>query len=147
MSVRAADPGYVDEEDGLRLAEDEHGDGWVLFAGAMLGILGTVNLIEGIAAISRSHFFVGNAHYVFGDLKTWGWVALILGVLQGLASLGIFVRNQFARWAGVGFGILNAIAQLLSISSYPFWALSLFALDILVVYGLIAYGGRSFRSA
>jgi len=32
------------------------------------------------------------------------------------------------------------------IPSYPFWSLTLFAMDILIMYGLIAYGGRSYRA-
>lgn len=121
---------------------EERGEGWVAFAGVLLMILGTLNVIQGIAAIGRSHFYVANAHYVFGDLKTWGWVALCIGVLQLLVGLGVFVKNQFARWTGVVVLSLNAIAQLLMMPAYPFWSLTLFAVDILAVYGLIAYGDR-----
>ena len=99
-------------------------------------------MIEGIAAISNAHFFVGDARYVFGDLNTWGWISVCLGVLQLLAGLGVFAKNQFARWAGVGVLSLNALAQLLMMPAYPFWSLSLFALDILAIYGLVAYGKR-----
>jgi hypothetical protein len=126
----------------FRYEDDDRGYGWMLFAGAMLGMVAVINFVEGIAAISQSHFFVGHAHYVFGDLKTWGWVILILGIAQGLAAIGIFVKNQLARWAGVVFALANAIAQLLSIPAYPFWALALFTVDILIVYGLIAHGKR-----
>jgi hypothetical protein len=126
---------------------EDRGLGWIMFAGTMLAMLGALNFIEGIAAIGNSHFFVGNAHYVFGDLKTWGWVVLLLGVAQGLTGVGILVKNQLARWVGVGFAVLNAIAQLLFIPAYPFWSLALFAVDVVVVYGLIASGGRSSASA
>jgi hypothetical protein len=34
----------------------------------------------------------------------------------------------------------NVIAQLLMMPAYPFWSLAIFALDILAIYGLIAYG-------
>jgi len=118
----------------------ERGSGWVAFSGTLLLILGTLNIIEGIAAIGSAHFFVGNAHYVFGDLKSWGWVALILGVLQVLVGLGVFVANKFARWGGVAILSLTAIAQLLMMPAYPFWSLSLFAVAILAIYGLIAHG-------
>jgi hypothetical protein len=120
--------------------EEERGAGWVLFAGVLLLILGTMNTIEGIAAIGNAHFFVGNAHYVFADLNTWGWITLCLGVAQLLVGLGVFVKNQLARWAGVGVLGLNALAQLLMMPAYPFWSLSLFAVDILAIYGLVAYG-------
>jgi hypothetical protein len=129
------------------MAEDDQGYGWVMFAGVLLMLLGTLNFIEGIAAVSKSHFFVGNAHYVVGDLKAWGWTVLIVGVIQGLAGLGILIKNQFARWLGVAIAVLNSIAQLMFIPAYPFWSLSLFALDVLVMYGLIAHGGRTQRAA
>jgi hypothetical protein len=133
MSVQAS-PRYEDHDESLT------GYGWVVFAGVLLLILGTINFIEGVAAIGNAHFFSANAHYVFGDLKTWGWVALIIGVIQVLAGLGVFLKNQLARWVGVGILLLNAIAQLLMIQAYPFWALSVFAVDVIAVYGLIAYG-------
>jgi hypothetical protein len=37
---------------------------------------------------------------------------------------------------------VNAIAALMTISAYPFWALCLFGVDLLVIYGLAAYGGQ-----
>lgn len=121
---------------------EERGQGWVAFAGVLLMILGTLNVIDGIAAIGQAHFYVANAHYVFGDLRTWGWIALCIGVLLLLVGLGVFAKNQFARWAGVVALSLNAIAQLLMMPAYPLWSLSIFAIDILAIYGLIAYGKR-----
>lgn len=122
--------------------EEERGQGWVLFAGVLLLTLGAFNMVDGIAAISRAHFYVQNAHYVFGDLRAWGWVVLCLGVLQLLVGLGVFARNQAARWTGVVVLSFNALAQLFMMPSYPFWALSVFAIDILAIYGLVAYGKR-----
>src|SRR5829696_863197 len=121
---------------------DERGDGWVVFAGIMLMIVGVVNVIGGIAAIDDANFYTANAQFVFADLNTYGWAITILGSIQVLVALGIWARNGFSRWMGVLFASLNAVAQLLMIQAYPFWALSLFALDILVIYGLITYGGR-----
>ena|SRR5947209_4774128 len=123
--------------------EPERGYGWMLFAGTMLCLVGTLNMIEGIAAISNSHFFAGNAHYVAGNLNAWGWTVTILGAVQILVGLGVFVKNQFARWLGVLGAGFNAIAQLMFIPAYPFWSLALFTLDILIIYGLVAYGSRS----
>jgi len=121
---------------------EERGYGWVMFAGVLLLTLGTLNVIDGIAAISNAHFYVANAHYVFGDLNAWGWTVLCLGALQLLVGVGVFAKNQFARWTGVVILSLNAIAQLLMIPAYPFWSLAIFAIDILALYGLIAYGKK-----
>jgi hypothetical protein len=127
---------------GYESYDQDRGRGWLAFSGALLLTLATLNIIDGIAAISNAHFYVANARYVFGDLNTWGWVVLCLGVLQGLVGLGVFVKNQFARWVGVVVLSLNAIAQLLMMPAYPFWSLSIFAVDILAIYGLVAYGAR-----
>jgi hypothetical protein len=123
-------------------ADDDRGYGWVMFAGVLLLMVGSINFIQGIAAIGNAHFFVHNTHYVVGSLKTWGWVVLCLGILQFAIGLGVFVKNQLARWAGVVVLAVNAIVQLLMMPSYPFWSLTIFTIDILAIYGLIAYGQR-----
>jgi hypothetical protein len=122
--------------------DEQAGAGWITFAGVMLLLVSILNMIHGIAAISNSKFFIANAKYVFSDLNTWGWIVLGIGVLQMIVAFGIWAGNRMARWAGVFIVSLNAIAQLLFIPAYPFWSLSIFALDILVIYGLAAYGGR-----
>jgi hypothetical protein len=67
-------------------------------------------------------------------------------VLQLAVGLGIFVKNQLARWVGVAVLAANAIAQMLMIPAYPFWSLALFTLDIVAIYGLVAYGQRIGRA-
>jgi hypothetical protein len=79
---------------------------------------------------------------VFGNLKTWGWITLILGVLQLLAAIGILAGNQMARWFAVVVIALNAIDQMFFIPAYPFWALTIIAMDVVALYGLVAYGSR-----
>jgi hypothetical protein len=121
---------------------DAEGFGMVVFACVLLLIVGTFNLIDGIVAIARSHVFVANAHYVIGDLRAWGWTALIFGILQMLAAAGVVIGNQIARWAGVVLIALNAIAQMFIIPSYPFWSLTIIAADAFALWGLCAYGSR-----
>lgn len=129
----------------LRLGEDPRASGWMMFAGVMLLVLGCTNTIEGVAAVTGSHFFTARAHYLFGDLNTWGWVIWVIGVTQGLTGVGILVKNQFARWLGVAFAVANTFAQMLTIQAYPAWSLALWSLDILVIYALVAHGARTYR--
>jgi hypothetical protein len=106
-------------------------------------VIGCFNLIYGIAAIAQAHVFTAHAHYVFGDLRTWGGITLIAGVLQLLAAGGIMVGNQFARWFAVLVVGLNVLAQMLSVPSYPLWSLTVIAMDVVALYGLCAYGSRA----
>jgi hypothetical protein len=126
--------------------EDDRGVGWMVFAGTIVLVLGVLNTIYGIAAISDSKFFVNGSKYVFSDLNTYGWVMLCLGVAQLLVGFGIFAKNQFARWTGVFVLALNAIAQMVYIPASPFLAVSLLAMDVLAIYGLAAYGNRLERA-
>ncbi|MFC5910451.1 DUF7144 family membrane protein [Streptacidiphilus monticola] len=115
--------------------------GLVTFAGVLLVLLGFFNGLDGIAAIAQSHVFVGNVHYVFGDLRAWGWVMLFLGVLQLAAAFGILMaRAEWARWTGVGVLVLNAFSQMAFIPSYPLWSLTIIAVDVVAIYGLTAHG-------
>ena len=70
------------------------GYGLVFFASVLLVIIGFFNLIYGIAAIANSHVFTANAHYVFGSLRTWGWITLIIGVLQLAAAAGVLAATS-----------------------------------------------------
>ena len=118
------------------------GAGWLLFAGIMLMVVATLNIIYGIAAIGDSKFFIADQKYILSNLNTWGWITLILGIIQVLAALSIWAGNQFGRWFGIAGATLSAIGALLSSPAYPFWSLAIFTLDILVIYGLAAYGGQ-----
>jgi len=123
-------------------AEQPSGGGWITFAGVMVVLSAILNIIDGVAAVSKSSFFIGNAKFILSDLKTWGWIVLLIGVVELFVAFGIWGGSNAARWAGIVIVSINAIAQLLFIPAYPFWSLAIFTIDLLVLYGLVAYGGR-----
>jgi hypothetical protein len=102
-----------------------HGYGWVLFASILLFVTGCSNMIQGIAAVAGSDVFPAHAHYVFANLTTWGWVTAVLGALQLVAAAGVLAANQ-----------------MLFIPAYPFWSLTIIAMDVVALYGLCVYGSR-----
>ena len=118
------------------------GYGLILFAAILLLVISFFNMIYGIAAIANSHVFVVNAHYVFANLRAWGWITLIIAVLQLAAAGGILAGNQLARWFAVAVLALNTIDMMLFLPAYPFWALTIIAMDVVALYGLCAYGSR-----
>jgi hypothetical protein len=122
--------------------ESEVGYGWLVFAGTMLMLVGILNVVYGIAAIDDSTFFVNDAKYVISDLNTWGWVVLITGAVQILTAFGVWARNTLATWLGIAFACFNGIGVLLMLPAYPLLSISLFAVDVLIVYGLAVHGGR-----
>ena len=110
--------------------------GWWVFAGILLLIAGTLNIIWGIGAISDAKFFIADQKYIISSLHTWGWVTLILGVLELIAGVSLFFGGAFGRWVGIFAAALASISALLSIPAYPFWSLCIFALSIIILYEL-----------
>jgi hypothetical protein len=125
--------------------DDVRGAGWLAFASMLLGLAGTWNIIDGIVALSNSKVYGVNRNYVFGDLRTWGWIVLALGALELVAAFSILTGSELARWFGVAAAGLNALGQLAFVPVYPFWALMMFSADILVIYSLTVYAGKTLR--
>jgi hypothetical protein len=120
--------------------------GWVIFAAIMLIIVGVLNVIWGIAAIADSKFFVQDQKYILSNLNAWGWITLIIGVLQLLAGFSLWSGNIYGRVMAILFASLSALAALLSIPAYPFWSLAIFAIDIIIIYQVSLYGGAGVES-
>jgi hypothetical protein len=123
------------------------GTGWVMFAAVLLGLGGIWNFVDGILAIANSHVYTANSNVVFSDLNTWGWIVMILGIIEGLAALAILSGSEFARWFGICAAGLNAIGQLMFVPVYPWWGLAMFAVDVLIIYALAVYGEHKLRRA
>jgi hypothetical protein len=126
--------------------DETRGGGWLLFAGIMILIAGTLNVIWGIAAIDSANFFLEDDRYIFSDLNTWGWIILFVGVIQVIAAFSIWAGGEFGRWIGIFGATLSAIGALLSIPGFPFWSICIFGLDLLIIYGLVVYGGHPSRA-
>ena len=120
--------------------------GWVIFAAIMLIIVGVLNVIWGIAAIADSKFFVQDQKYILSNLNAWGWITLIIGVLQLLAGFSLWSGNIYGRVMAILFASLSALAALLSIPAYPFWSIAIFAIDIIIIYQVSLYGGAGVES-
>jgi hypothetical protein len=123
------------------IEKQEKAVGWLGYAAIMLVFAGGWNIFDGILAIANSKVFTRNASYVFSDLRTWGWITLIIGVATLLAGFGVMSGSQVARWYGVAAAAINAVGQLMFLHAYPFWSLALFAVCMLVIYALTVYGG------
>lgn len=117
------------------------GAGRAAFAAILLVIAGTLNIIYGIAAIDGANFYDDNTRYVFESLSTWGWVTVILGVIQLTGGFSLMAGNVYGRLIGITGAGLGAIGALLAVGgAHPFWALGIFALCVIVLHGIVVFG-------
>jgi hypothetical protein len=116
--------------------------GWVTFAGVMLFMVGVLNIIYGIAAIADSSFFIQDQKYILSNLNTWGWITLLLGLLQLGAAFSLWSGNLYGRIVAIVAPTLGAVGALMAIPAYPFWSLAIFALNIIVLYQVSMWGSE-----
>ena len=112
-----------------------------MFAAILLMIAGTLNIIYGIAAIADAHFFTDNGtQYVFWSQHAWGWIAVIIGIVQVTGGVSLAAGNAYGITIGIIAAGVGAIGALLEIGgAHPFWALGIFAICLWVLYGIVVY--------
>ena len=121
------------------MASKEFWTEWVGFAGLMMVLIGILNVVQGLIAIIRDDYYVLSAEQIIVfDLTTWGWILLIWGVILALAGWALAMGAGWARWFTIVVVSLNIILQLGFAGSgqYPLWALTVLALNVLVLYAL-----------
>ncbi len=123
-------------------SRDNRAAGWQTYSGLVLALGGLFATIDGLMAVYRSSFFVGNAVFVFSDLRTWGWIIFGLGVLGIISGFAVFSGREWARWTGIAIAGLGALGQMLFAQAYPLWSLMIMGVYLLAVYGLAVYGVR-----
>ncbi len=112
-----------------------------MFVAILLMIAGVLNIIYGIAAVGNAKFFVNDTQYVFSSLHTWGWITIILGVIELTASLSLFAGGAYGRFVGLFAATLGAIGALLDIGgAHPWWSIGIFAICLVCIHGLIVLG-------
>jgi len=53
-----------------------------VFVAVLLLLSGTLSIIYGIAAVSNAHFFHQHSVTRFSSLHTWGWITIIVGIIE-----------------------------------------------------------------
>jgi hypothetical protein len=120
--------------------------GWTVFAAALMILVGGMAIFQGIAAIAKDDVFVTTGNYVYTfNLTSWGWIHLALGVLVVLAGFALFSGALWARIVGVFLAGLSMIANFMWLPHYPFWAITLIAIDALVIWALCVGPERNTR--
>ncbi len=115
--------------------------GWVYFAGAMLIAVGGLQIISGLVALFRDNFYVvTSSHLVAFSYTTWGWIALILGILLLLTGVGVWAGQAWARVIAVLLAVLAMLNNFAFITAYPLWSIFGIIISGLIIYALTLHG-------
>ena len=118
--------------------------GWIAFAGAIMAMLGTFHIIQGLVALfNDDYFIVGKSGLVINvDYTAWGWAHLITGVIILAAGFALFAGRMWARVVGVIVAMVSAIVNIGFLAAYPLWSLMMIALDVVVILALTVHGSE-----
>lgn len=116
-----------------------------MFAAVILGLAGVMRFFDAIWAFSYHGTLPANLEgAIFGhSLKTYGWVWLIVAIVYLACAFLVYAGSQFARWIGVAGAAIGAWSAIWWMPFYPVWSLVYIGLGLMVIYALVAYGGRA----
>ena len=115
--------------------------GFIVFAGVMMIMAGTFQAIAGLVGIFEDEFYVTTPNYWLQfDATSWGWIHLLVGLLVVFAGMAVLSGQTWGRVVGVILAVLSAIANFAFIPYYPFWSITVIALDVFVIWALTAHG-------
>jgi uncharacterized membrane protein YccC len=104
-------------------------------------LAGMLQVLVGLLAIFENEIYVQTRNYLFKfDVTTWGWIHLVVGVVVGLAALGLLRGRTWARVVGIILAVLSAIANFLFIPYHPVWSLLIIAVDVFIIWALAVHG-------
>ena len=118
--------------------------GWIVFAGTMMAILGVFHMFEGLIALFRHTEinFPASGLTVQVSYTQWGWLQLLAGALVFLAGLALFTGRMWARTLAVILVSISALVNFAWANLFPFWSLTLLAIDFFIIYAIIAHGSE-----
>jgi hypothetical protein len=109
--------------------------GLVTFAGILLILAGSFNLLVGVVALAEDERLRAD-QLLFGDLSAWGFWWILVGLLQLYAGWAVMKLREIGMMMGIALAGLNAFTQLMFLGVYPAWSIAIMVLDLIVIYAL-----------
>jgi hypothetical protein len=111
---------------------------WVVFVGVYLAIAGVLNALWGVAALAEKGNFTEDS-LIWASLSMWGWVALIVGVIQ-IAGVLLVVSRRAGGAVIAGFlAFFGLLVNFLSLGAYPIWSVILIVVDCLILWAVTVH--------
>jgi hypothetical protein len=115
--------------------------GFTYFAATMMILGGGLDLLQGLAAVIRSNYFVVTPDYAYTiDATSWGWIHMILGVILLLAGAAVINGSLWARGVGVVVAAMVAVSNFLWLPHQPVWSIIIIAVCVMVIWALTVHG-------
>ena len=85
------------------------GVGWIHFAGIFFLVAAAFNAIAAASILTRDELF-DDSKLVVSDLRTWGWVFLVVAVVQLVAGVVVLRRLRAGRVPAIVIAVIGMVA-------------------------------------
>ena len=121
----------------MSMEELERRSGWTMFAAIVLFSVGFLRIISGISYLSDSNKVNDLTLGLFGDsLWAWGLWDLGIAVVALYAGYSLLGGGTFGKVVAYLWAVLVIVNSFLIMGIAPWFAFTMIALAVLVVYGL-----------
>jgi hypothetical protein len=128
-------------QDSRQAAPSGWATGLIVFAAVMMMMAGSFQALAGLVAIFEDEFYVTTPDYLLQlDATGWGWIHLLLGLVVLGAGFAVLSGQTWGRVVGIILAAVSAFANFAFIPYYPFWSMTIIALDIFVIWALASHG-------
>jgi hypothetical protein len=123
----------------MSMEDLERRSGWTMFAAIVLFSVGFLRIISGISYLSDSNKVNDLTLGLFGDsLWAWGLWDLGIAVVALYAGYSLLGNGTFGKVVAYLWAVLVIVNSFLIMGIAPWFAFTMIALAVLVVYGLAA---------
>ena len=117
------------------MADGKNNEGWLAFAIAMAMIGGSMNAVFGLVALFAKEGFADNST-AFVTLQQWGWILILVGVLEFAIAFMLSARKNSARIIGIVIAALSLLAWVGWTGALPLAGITAIVINILIIYAL-----------
>ncbi len=110
--------------------------GVLMFAATWMLVIGLLDLFYAIAVIAGSDIFITTAGWLVGDARPWGWLMLVVALVQLVASVGVLAGRRWAMWIAVASAVAHVAAAVMFLSDSTLVAILLLCVDVGVLGSL-----------
>jgi hypothetical protein len=116
----------------------------VTFAAVMLFLTAGFSVVWAIVAFSQPEWLRNayNAHgfsTMSGTAWAWGFLDLLVGALAICGGVGVLRGGPIGQVIGLSIAGFSAVRWFFFLPMVPWVAITMIAIDVLVVYGLVAH--------
>lgn len=125
-----------------RMEEPTGWVGWILYAGVMLILLGSLQVIAGFVGLFQHTYFAvrSNDTLLHISYNSWGGLHIALGGLAVIAGFSLMTGHLWARIYAVAIAFISVLGNIAFLAAAPVWCTIMIAIDALVIWAVTVHG-------